>query len=127
MCKEFENKELELNEEEQLSLEDLDRDELINIIYSLYEQKNKEIEIYTDNVQDTKINSKEFENGVNSFSFIAGAFSVLNSVGYPKDLIHEMIINERTITHNQYLQEINNKSSEKIANIQSVKLEQAQI
>ena len=79
MCKEFENEELELNEQEQVNLEDLDREELINIIYSLSEQKDKEIEIYTDNVQDTKIDSKEFENGVNSFSFIAGAFSVLNS------------------------------------------------
>ena len=44
MCKEFENEELELNEQESVSLEDLDKDELINIIYSLSEQKDKEIE-----------------------------------------------------------------------------------
>ena len=59
MCKEFENEELELNEQESVNLEDLDKDELINIIYSLSEQKDKEIEIYTDNVQDTKIDSKK--------------------------------------------------------------------
>ena len=127
MCKEFENEELELNEQESVNLEDLDKDELINIIYSLSEQKDKEIEIYTDNVQDTKIDSKEFENGVKSVSFVAGAFSALNSVGYPKDLIHEFLINRETIDYQLSLNEQTCESNERQAKITQVKLEQNQI
>ena len=127
MCKEFENEELELNEQESVSLEDLDKDELINIIYSLSEQKDKEIEININNLDDITIDKSEFKKGIKQYSSIAGAFTVLNSVGYPKDLIHEIILNEKTISHNQKLQQMNNESSEKIAKIQEVKIEQNQI
>ena len=127
MCKEFENEELELNEQESVSLEDLDKDELINIIYSLSEQKDKEIEIYTDNVRDIKIDSKEFEEGVKFVSFVAGAFSALNSVGYPKDLIHEFLINRETIDYQLSLNEQTCESNERQAKITQVKLEQNQI
>ena len=127
MCKEFENEELELNEQEQVNLEDLDREELINIIYSLSEQKDKEIEIYTDNVRDIKIDSKEFEEGVKFVSFVAGAFSALNSVGYPKDLIHEFLINRETIDYQLSLNKQTCEANEKQAKITQVKLEQAQI
>ena len=127
MCKEFENEELELNEQESVSLEDLDKDELINIIYSLSEQKDKEIDININNLDDITIDKSEFKKGIKQYSSIAGAFTVLNSVGYPKDLIHEIILNEKTISHNQKLQQMNNESSEKIAKIQEVKIEQNQI
>ena len=127
MCKEFENEELELNEQESVNLEDLDKDELINIIYSLSEQKDKEIDININNLDDITIDKSEFKKGIKQYSSIAGAFTVLNSVGYPKDLIHEIILNEKTISHNQKLQQMNNESSEKIAKIQEVKIEQNQI
>ena len=127
MCKEFENEELELNEQESVSLEDLEKDELINIINSLSEQKDKEIDININNLDDITIDKSEFKKGIKQYSSIAGAFTVLNSVGYPKDLIHEIILNEKTISHNQKLQQMNNESSEKIAKIQEVKIEQNQI
>ena len=38
-----------------------------------------------------------------------------------------MILNDKTIQHNQQLQQMNNESSEKIAKIQEVKIEQSQI
>ena len=129
MCKDCENN-INKNEEleqENMSLEDMDKEQLLDIVYSLLEQKDKEIDINVDNLDGITIDKNEFKKGIKQYSAIAGAFTVLNSVGYPKDLIHEMILNDRTISHNQQLQQMNNESSEKIAKIQEVKMEQAQI
>ena len=129
MCKDCENN-INKNEEleqENMSLEDMDKEQLLDIVYSLLEQKDKEIDINVDNLDGITIDKNEFKKGIKQYSAIAGAFTVLNSVGYPKDLIHEMILNDRTISHNQQLQQMNNESSEKIAKIQEVKTEQAQI
>ena len=129
MCKDCENN-INKNEEleqENVSLEDMDKEQLLDIVYSLLEQKDKEIDINVDNLDGIAIDKNEFKKGIKQYSAIAGAFTVLNSVGYPKDLIHEMILNDRTISHNQQLQQMNNESSEKIAKIQEVKIEQSQI
>ena len=129
MCKDCGNN-INKNEEleqENMSLEDMDKEQLLDIVYSLLEQKDKEIDINVDNLDGITIDKNEFKKGIKQYSAIAGAFTVLNSVGYPKDLIHEMILNERTIYHNQQLQQMNNESSEKIAKIQEVKIEQSQI
>ena len=129
MCKDCENKinENEELEQENVSLEDMDKEQLLDIVYSLLEQKDKEIDININNLDDITIDKSEFKKGIKQYSSIAGAFTVLNSVGYPKDLIHEIILNEKTISHNQKLQQMNNESSEKIAKIQEVKIEQNQI
>ena len=129
MCKDCENN-INKNEEleqENVSLEDMDKEQLLDIVYSLLEQKDKEIDINVDDLNDITIDKNEFKKGIKQYSAIAGAFTVLNSVGYPKDLIHEMILNDKTIQHNQQLQQMNNESSEKIAKIQEVKIEQSQI
>ena len=129
MCKDCENN-INKNEEleqENMSLEDMDKEQLLDIVYSLLEQKDKEIDINVDNLDGIAIDKNEFKKGIKQYSAIAGAFTVLNSVGYPKDLIHEMILNDKTIQHNQQLQQMNNESSEKIAKIQEVKIEQSQI
>ena len=129
MCKDCENN-INKNEEleqENVSLEDMDKEQLLDIVYSLLEQKDKEIDINVDNLDGITIDKNEFKKGIKQYSAIAGAFTVLNSVGYPKDLIHEMILNDKTIQHNQQLQQMNNESSEKIAKIQEVKIEQSQI
>ena len=129
MCKDCENN-INKNEEleqENVSLEDMDKEQLLDIVYSLLEQKDKEIDINVDNLDGIAIDKNEFKKGIKQYSAIAGAFTVLNSVGYPKDLIHEMILNDKTIQHNQQLQQMNNESSEKIAKIQEVKIEQSQI
>ena len=125
-CEDIKNKNEEL-EQENMSLEDMDKEQLLDIVYSLLEQKDKEIDIDVDNLDGITIDKNEFKKGIKQYSAIAGAFTVLNSVGYPKDLIHEMILNDRTISHNQQLQQMNNESSEKIAKIQEVKIEQSQI
>ena len=125
-CEDIKNKNEEL-EQENMSLEDMDKEQLLDIVYSLLEQKDKEIDINVDNLDGITIDKNEFKKGIKQYSAIAGAFTVLNSVGYPKDLIHEMILNDKTIQHNQQLQQMNNESSEKIAKIQEVKTEQSQI
>ena len=125
-CEDIKNKNEEL-EQENMSLEDMDKEQLLDIVYSLLEQKDKEIDINVDNLDGITIDKNEFKKGIKQYSAIAGAFTVLNSVGYPKDLIHEMILNDRTIQHNKQLQQMNNESSEKIAKIQEVKIEQSQI
>ena len=129
MCKDCENN-INKNEEleqENVSLEDMDKEQLLDIVYSLLEQKDKEIDNNVDDLNDITIDKNEFKKGIKQYSAIAGAFTVLNSVGYPQDLIHEMILNDKTIQHKQQLQQMNNESSEKIAKIQEVKIEQSQI
>ena len=129
MCKDCENKinENEELEQENVSLEDLSKNELLDIVYSLLEQKDKEIDINVDNLDGITIDKNEFKKGIKQYSAIAGAFTVLNSVGYPKDLIHEFLINRETVEFQLALNEQTCESNEKQAKITQVKLEQAQI
>ena len=132
MCKDCENKELEMNEEQLndsqqgVSLEDMSREELLDVVYSLLNQKDKEIEIDSD-LTGVSIDKDEFAKGVKDFSYIAGAFTVMNNVGYPKDLIHEYLINERTIKYQLTLNEQTCKNNKEVARIQEIKTEQNQI
>ena len=91
------------------------------------EQKDKEIDINVDDLNDITIDKSEFKKGIKQYSAIAGAFTVLNSVGYPKDLIHEFLINRETVEFQLALNEQTCESNEKQAKIQQIKLEQAQI
>ena len=129
MCKDCENN-INKNEEleqENMSLEDMDKEQLLDIVYSLLEQKDKEIDINVDNLDGITIDKNEFKKGIKQYSAIAGAFTVLNSVGYPKDLIHEFLINRETIDYQLSLNEQTCESNERQAKITQVKLEQAQI
>ena len=129
MCKDCENN-INKNEEleqENVSLEDLSKDELLDVCYSLLEQKDKEIDINVDDLNDITIDKSEFKKGIKQYSSIAGAFTVLNSVGYPKDLIHEFLINRETVEFQLALNEQTCESNEKQAKITQVKLEQSQI
>ena len=129
MCKDCENN-INKNEEleqENMSLEDMDKEQLLDIVYSLLEQKDKEIDINVDNLDGITIDKNEFKKGIKQYSAIAGAFSALNSVGYPKDLIHEFLINRETIDYQLSLNKQTCESNEKQAKITQVKLEQAQI
>ena len=129
MCKDCENN-INKNEEleqENVSLEDMDKEQLLDIVYSLLEQKDKEIDINVDNLDGITIDKNEFKKGIKQYSAIAGAFTVLNSVGYPKDLIHEFLINRETVEFQLALNEQTCESNEKQAKITQVKLEQAQI
>ena len=127
MCKDCENKELEMNEESQgIALEDMSREELLDVVYSLLNQKDKEIEIDSD-LTGVSIDKDEFAKGVKDFSYIAGAFTVMNNVGYPKDLIHEYLINERTIKYQLKSNEQTCENNKEIARIQEIKTEQNQI
>lgn len=127
MCKEFENEELELNEQESVSLEDLDKDELINIIYSLSEQKDKEIQIGTDELETISIDKSEFEKGVKSISSICGGLSALMSIGIDLQSAIELVLNERNISYNLELNKMTCDSNERQVKIQGVKTEQNQI
>ena len=66
MCKE--NKELELNEED--TIESLSKEQLIELVYNLLNQKDKEIQIGTDELETISIDKSEFEKGVKSISSI---------------------------------------------------------
>ena len=129
MCKDCENN-INKNEEleqENMSLEDMDKEQLLDIVYSLLEQKDKEIDINVDNLDGITIDKNEFKKGIKQYSAIAGAFTVLNSVGYPKDLIHEFLINRETIDYQLSLNKQTCESNKEIAKITQVKIEQAQI
>lgn len=129
MCKEELNQEVELDEDmemEDLTLEDMDKDQLIDVITQLMEMRDREIEINTDNIQGIEVDEQEYKAGVQSMSFLVGQISVLKASGVSEDFIREMILNRETIEHNQTLQHMNNESSERIAKIQQTIQEQNQ-
>ena len=123
MCEE--NKELELNEED--TIEGLSKEQLIELVYNLLNQKDKEIQIGTDELETISIDKSEFEKGVKSISSICGSLSALMSVGVDLQSAIELVLNERNISYNLESLEINNKSNERVANIQNIKVEQNQI
>lgn len=123
MCEE--NEELELNEED--TIESLSKEQLIELVYSLLNQKDKEIQIGTDELETISIDKNEFKKGVKSVSSICGSLSALMSVGVDLQSAIELVLNERNISYNLESLEISNKSNERVANIQNIKVEQNQI
>ena len=123
MCEE--NKELELNEED--TIENLSKEQLIELVYNLLNQKDKEIQIGTDELETISIDKSEFKKGVKSISSICGSLSALMSIGVDLQSAIELVLNERNISYNLESLEINNKSNERVANIQNIKVEQNQI
>ena len=124
MC-EFNEKEIDQDMEEK-TLEDMSKDELIDVVCQLMEIKDKEIEINTDDIQGIKIDPKEFAKGVKSMSFMAGQYSVLKSVGIDSTSAIDMIVNERNVEYNLKLNEMTCINNREIANIQQTIQEQNQ-
>ena len=124
MCKEFENEELE---QENMSLEDMDKEQLIELVYNLLNQKDKEIQIGTDELETISIDKSEFEKGVKSISSICGSLSALMSVGVDLQSAIELVLNERNISYNLELNKMTCDSNERQVKIQGVKTEQNQI
>ena len=122
MCKEELNQVDEM-EDEISEQEYFTQDE----VYDIIEQVTPKIEVNTDDVQGYCIDEQEYIAGVQSMSFLVGQIAVLKSVGVSEDFIREMILNRETIEHNQSLQQMNNESSERLAKIQQVQLEQNQV
>ena len=129
MCKDCENKELEMNEEQLndsqqgVSLEDMSKEELLDVVYQLLDSKAKQIEL--DNTDIAK--SNDFNKGIEKASYYAGFYSCLLNSGFSVDNAYELTLNQNTCDNNQELQKIVNGSSEKIARIQELKIEQNQI
>lgn len=123
MCEE--KKELELNEED--AIENLPKEQLIELVYNLLYQKDKEIQIGTDELETVSIDKNEFKKGVKSVSSICGSLSALMSIGVDLQSAIELVLNERNISYNLESLEISNKSNERVANIQNIKVEQNQI
>lgn len=121
MCEE--NKELELNEEESIGLEDMDKDELLNVIYGLLDSKENQIELDKESIASSKI----FDDGVAKALYYSGFYNCLISSGFSVDNAYELTLNQNTCDNNQSLQKIVNEGSVDIARIQEVKVEQQQI
>lgn len=123
MCEE--NKELELNEED--TIENLSKEQLIELVYNLLNQKDKEIQIGTDGLETISIDKSEFEKGVKSISSICGSLSALMSIGIDLQSAIELVLNERNISYNLELNKMTCDSNERQVKIQGVKTEQNQI
>ena len=120
MCEYNEGKELEqvdLEENEGISIEDLSREQLIDTIYSLLNSKETEIEL--DNSVITE--SASFQRGVKKASFYAGFYSCLVNCGLSTQDAYELTMNENTCKNNQELQRIVNSGSIDVARIQDDK------
>lgn len=128
MC-DFNEKEIdqELDEEmESKTIEDMSKDELVEVVYQLMEMKEKEIEIDTENVQGFEINEQEFKAGIDSISFMCGQFNALVSSGIDKASAIDILLNERNIDYNLQLNKMTCDNNREVAKIQQTIQEQNQ-
>ena len=120
MCKDCENN-INKNEEleqENVSLEDLSKDELLDVCYELINQREKQID-----VDFHELDIDRFNKGVAIASKYIGIYSALRSSGFAEADAYEMTINQQNIDFQQTV----NQTNKEIAKIQEVKIEQSQI
>ena len=108
-------------------IESLSKEQLIELVYNLLNQKDKEIQIGTDELETISIDKSEFKKGVKSISSICGSLSALMSVGVDLQSAIELVLNERNISYNLELNKMTCDSNERQVKIQGVKTEQNQI
>lgn len=102
LAKDFENEHLEL-EEDNTSLDDLSKEELIQIIDDLMNTKM----LNTGNVDGMAINEKSFEKGVEEGSFYAGIYQALTSCGMAMGDAYNLTLNISTSKGNLETAKVN--------------------
>ena len=119
MCEYNESKELEqvdLEENEGISIEGLSKEQLIDTIYSLLNSKEKEIELDNSIIAD----SASFQKGVEKASFYAGFYRCLVNCGISTQDAYELTLNESTSRNNLKLQKVVNEGNIAIADLQKI-------
>lgn len=127
MCKEELNQIEDIEEVENKTIEDMSQEELVEVVYQLMDMKEKEIEVYTENVKDLEIDQEEFKAGIDSVSFMCGQFNALVSSGIDKASAIDILLNERNIDYNLQLNQMTSDNNKEIARIQQVQQEQNSI
>ena len=120
MCKDCENtinKNEEVEQEKEFSIEDLSREELIETVYNLLSTKEKEIDLDNSVIAE----SDSFQKGVEKASFYAGFYSCLVNCGLSTQDAYELTMNQNTCDNNQKMQRIVNSGSIDVARIQDDK------
>ena len=102
LAKDFENEHLEL-EEDNTSLDDLSKEELIQIIDGLMNTKM----LNTGNVDRMAINEKSFEKGVEEGSFYVGIYQALTSCGMAMGDAYNLTLNISTSKGNLETAKVN--------------------
>lgn len=121
-------KELEMPEEKLINCQEdnYEEDDTLNALEDIFSDLIG-VGLDTSELEDIKIDKKEFEKGVKSVSKIAGMFSCLKNVGMDTDSAFSYIINERNIEHSQIMQKMINKDQKEVAKIQSLQIDNQQI
>lgn len=121
-------KELEMPEEKLINCQEdnYEEDDTLNALEDIFSDLIG-VGLDTSELEDIKIDKKEFEKGVKSVSKIAGMFSCLKNVGMDTDSAFSYIINERNIEHSQIMQKMINKDQKEVAKIQSLQIDNQQV
>jgi methylaspartate ammonia-lyase len=122
----MEDKELqcqcEENEVEQVNLEDLSKEELIQVIEQL---SNPMVDM--DAVCGTPVDTDEFDKGVVKASYYAGIFQTLVSAGMSADNAYEVVLNEHTSLYNKELAKLNNDTQIEISKNTAIQMDKNSI
>lgn len=97
-------------EVKQINLEDLSKEELIQVIEEL---SNPMVDM--DSVCGTPVDADEFDKGVVKASYYAGIFQTLISAGMSADNAYEVVLNEHTSLYNKELAKLNNDTQIEIS------------
>ena len=96
-------------EDKDITLEDLSKEDLIDIIYSMQERPKIDIK----EIENSKINIEEFNKGVNIGSLYGGLFVSLVSCGIDGEQAYNIVLNQNTLDGNLKSSKLTNINSEK--------------
>lgn len=105
-------------EVEQVNLEDLSKEELIQVI----EQLSNPI-VDMSEADGTPVDFDEFYKGVEKASYFAGMFQTLVSAGMSADNAYEIALNEHTSMYNLELAKLNNESQVEISKNNAIQID----
>lgn len=127
MCKEELNQveDIEDGINEEMTLDDMSKDQLIDVIEQL--MNTKEVEVDTESVQGLEFDEDEFQAGIDSISFLAGQYSALKNVGIDSASAVDIILNERNIEYNLQINQMTCENNKAVAKIQQTISEQNQV
>lgn len=116
-CTDQENQEIE-----QVNLEDLSKEELIQVI----EQLSIPL-VSMESVEGTIVDAERFDEGVVKASYYAGFYQTLVGAGMTSDNAYEIVLNEHTSLYNKELTKLNNEAQLEISKNTAIQVDKNSI
>jgi hypothetical protein len=107
---------------------DISQEEFSDLINQMNENKITPLLIGIENLEGIEYNKDEFENGLNSMSYVVGQITALFNAGINNEkLIMDYIINKEGLLYQDRTNQLNAKTNLEVSRIQAIKIESEQL